>query len=112
MEISKKILFSFLNFKKLEYFVFYHFSAGFIFIILDSIKKEKMRIPENKIEEIRSAANIVDLISEFINLRKRGKNFIGLCPFHNEKTPPLLLVKRNKYLTVSDAIVAEMFSNS
>jgi DNA primase len=46
-----------------------------------------MRIPENKIEEIRSAANIVDIISEFINLRKRGKNFIGLCPFHNEKTP-------------------------
>ena len=46
-----------------------------------------MRIPENKIEEIRSASNIVDIISEFINLRKRGKNFIGLCPFHNEKTP-------------------------
>jgi DNA primase len=46
-----------------------------------------MRIPENKIEEIRSAANIVDIISEFLNLRKRGKNFIGLCPFHNEKTP-------------------------
>ena len=46
-----------------------------------------MRIPENKIEEIRSASNIVDIISEFISLRKRGKNFIGLCPFHNEKTP-------------------------
>jgi len=46
-----------------------------------------MRIPENKIEEIRSAADIVDVISEFVQLRKRGKNFIGLCPFHNEKTP-------------------------
>ena len=46
-----------------------------------------MRISENKIEEIRSAANIVDVISEYIQLRKRGKNFIGLCPFHNEKTP-------------------------
>ncbi|NWF89902.1 MAG: DNA primase [Ignavibacteriaceae bacterium] len=46
-----------------------------------------MRISENKIEEIRSAADIVDLISEFVQLRKRGKNFIGLCPFHNEKTP-------------------------
>lgn len=46
-----------------------------------------MRIPENKIEEIRSASNIVDIISEFISLRKRGKNYIGLCPFHNEKTP-------------------------
>jgi DNA primase len=46
-----------------------------------------MRIPENKIEEIRSAANIVDIVSEVINLRKRGRNFLGLCPFHNEKTP-------------------------
>ncbi len=46
-----------------------------------------MRIPENTIEEVRSAANIVDLISNYIQLRKRGKNFIGLCPFHNEKTP-------------------------
>ena len=46
-----------------------------------------MRISENKIEEIRSAADIVDLVSGFVQLRKRGKNFIGLCPFHQEKTP-------------------------
>lgn len=46
-----------------------------------------MRISEIKIEEIRSAANIVDVISEYVPLRKRGKNFIGLCPFHSEKTP-------------------------
>lgn len=46
-----------------------------------------MRIPEQKIEEIRTAANIVDIISGYIPLRKRGHNFIGLCPFHQEKTP-------------------------
>ena len=46
-----------------------------------------MRIPESKIEEIRTSASIVDVISEYIQLRKRGKNFIGLCPFHSEKTP-------------------------
>ncbi|HSL90274.1 MAG TPA: DNA primase [Ignavibacteriaceae bacterium] len=46
-----------------------------------------MRIPESKIEEIRNAANVVDIISEYVPLRKRGKNYIGLCPFHNEKTP-------------------------
>jgi DNA primase len=46
-----------------------------------------MRISENKIEEIRSSASIVDIISEYVQLRKRGKNFIGLCPFHSEKTP-------------------------
>lgn len=46
-----------------------------------------MRIPESKIEEIRSAANIVDVISNYVQLRKRGSNFLGLCPFHHEKTP-------------------------
>ncbi|HEY6907095.1 MAG TPA: DNA primase [Ignavibacteriaceae bacterium] len=46
-----------------------------------------MRISEAKIEEIRSSANIVDVISGYVQLRKRGKNFLGLCPFHSEKTP-------------------------
>lgn len=46
-----------------------------------------MRIPESKIEKIRNAANIVDIVSEYVPLRKRGKNYIGLCPFHSEKTP-------------------------
>lgn len=46
-----------------------------------------MRIPESKIEEIRESANIVDVISQFVQLRKRGKNYVGLCPFHSEKTP-------------------------
>jgi len=46
-----------------------------------------MRIPETKIEKIRTTANAVDIISEYVQLRKRGKNYVGLCPFHNEKTP-------------------------
>jgi DNA primase len=46
-----------------------------------------MRIPESKIEEIRESTNIVDIISQFVQLRKRGKNYVGLCPFHSEKTP-------------------------
>ena len=45
-----------------------------------------MRIPETKIEEIRESVDIVDVISQHVQLRKRGKNFIGLCPFHSEKT--------------------------
>ena len=44
-------------------------------------------IPEEKISEIRNAADIVDIISETVLLKKTGKNFIGLCPFHTEKTP-------------------------
>ncbi len=46
-----------------------------------------MVIPERKIEEVRSSVNIVDIIAETVQLRKRGKNYIGLCPFHQEKTP-------------------------
>lgn len=46
-----------------------------------------MRIPEHKIEEVRASADIVDVISGFVRLKKAGRNFIGLCPFHQEKTP-------------------------
>jgi len=46
-----------------------------------------LRISEQKIEEIRNAVDIVDIISGYVHLRKRGKNFVGLCPFHQEKTP-------------------------
>lgn len=45
-----------------------------------------MRIPPEKIEEIRNATDIVDMIGSFVPLKKRGKNYIGLCPFHTEKT--------------------------
>ncbi len=46
-----------------------------------------MQIPEHQVEEIRANTDIVDLISGYVQLRKRGRNYIGLCPFHNEKTP-------------------------
>ena len=46
-----------------------------------------MRIPEHKIDEIRAAADIIDVVSGFVRLKKTGRNFTGLCPFHREKTP-------------------------
>ncbi len=45
------------------------------------------RIPEEKIDEIRSAANIVSYVSRYVALKKTGRSFKGLCPFHKEKTP-------------------------
>lgn len=39
------------------------------------------------VERIKAAANIVDVVSEFVTLKKSGANYKGLCPFHNEKTP-------------------------
>jgi len=44
-------------------------------------------IPEDIIAHVLNAANIVDVVSEYVALRKTGKNFIGLCPFHADKKP-------------------------
>jgi DNA primase len=44
-------------------------------------------IPEDKIQEIREKIDIVDIVSHHVTLKRRGKTFVGLCPFHNEKTP-------------------------
>ena len=44
-------------------------------------------IDQATIDRILDAANIVDVVSEFVTLRKRGINYVGLCPFHAEKTP-------------------------
>lgn len=46
-----------------------------------------MRIPDSIVDEIRTASDIVDVISLHVPLKKRGKNYTGLCPFHQEKTP-------------------------
>ena len=46
-----------------------------------------MRIPDDKIQEIRNATDIVEYIGTFVKLKKRGKSYLGLCPFHAEKTP-------------------------
>ncbi|KRL38442.1 DNA primase [Liquorilactobacillus uvarum] len=45
------------------------------------------RIPEEVIETVRSSVNIVDIVGQYVQLRKSGKNYFGLCPFHEEKTP-------------------------
>ena len=44
-------------------------------------------IPQEKIAEIQHASDIIQIISEYVNLKQSGRNFIGLCPFHSEKTP-------------------------
>ena len=45
------------------------------------------RIPDTTINEIRERIDIVDLIGRHLSLKSSGRNFVGLCPFHNEKTP-------------------------
>src|SRR5947199_9297445 len=44
-------------------------------------------ISQNTIQEILSRIDIIEIIGGFVKLKKRGANYLGLCPFHNEKTP-------------------------
>ncbi len=50
-------------------------------------KAKNRPIPEEKISDIKNAADIVEIVSESVLLKKAGRNYIGLCPFHSEKTP-------------------------
>ncbi|MFJ7509972.1 DNA primase [Peribacillus simplex] len=45
------------------------------------------RIEDEKINQIREAVDIVDLIGEYVQLKKQGRNYFGLCPFHGENSP-------------------------
>lgn len=56
-----------------------------------------MRFDDSKIEEIKSRVDIVELASEYVTLKKAGRNYLGLCPFHQEKTPSFT-VNREKQI--------------
>ena len=45
------------------------------------------RIDSETVRHILDTANIVDVVSDFVSLKRRGANYVGLCPFHNERTP-------------------------
>ena len=48
---------------------------------------KKGMIPQETIQQIVSRIDIIEIVNSFVKLRKRGTNYIGLCPFHNEKSP-------------------------
>ncbi|MFH2013147.1 MAG: DNA primase [Pseudomonadota bacterium] len=48
-------------------------------------------IPDDKLEEIKDRASIIEVISDYVSLKKVGRNFKGLCPFHSEKTPSFIV---------------------
>ncbi len=55
-----------------------------------------MRIPPEKIDEINNANDIVDVISTYINVKRRGRNFLALCPFHPDKNPSMNISQEKK----------------
>ena len=63
----------------------------------------------NLINEIRSKTDIVDIIGERIPLVARGKNFFGVCPFHDDSNPSLCVSRENKYIPVFHVMQQVMF---
>lgn len=60
------------------------------------------------IEEVISRNDIVDVISGYIKLKKNGSSYVGLCPFHNEKSPSFLCLARSRCITVLAVELEEM----
>ena len=54
-----------------------------------------MPLPELFLQELKARSDIVDVVSSYVNLRRRGRNMVGLCPFHSEKTPSFNLYPEN-----------------
>ena len=54
-------------------------------------------IPEEKIAEVRQSATISDFISPHVTLKRKGRAQMGLCPFHNEKTPSFSVNDENGF---------------
>jgi DNA primase len=51
-------------------------------------------IPDEKIEEVRETADIVEVVSDYVKLKRSGSSYVGLCPFHDEKTPSFHVTPR------------------
>lgn len=51
------------------------------------MRRFTLRYSDEILQELRSRADIVDVVGKYVNLKKKGANYFGLCPFHGEKTP-------------------------
>ncbi|MDR2931881.1 MAG: hypothetical protein LBV27_02115, partial [Oscillospiraceae bacterium] len=61
----------------------------------NSFKEACGLIPESFIEELKYASGIESVISSYVTLKRRGRNLLGLCPFHSEKTPSFTVYPEN-----------------
>ena len=65
-----------------------------------------MYYSDDIIEEVRSRNDIVDVISSYVSLKRKGSSYFGLCPFHNEKTGSFRSLRGNRCITVLAAAPA------
>lgn len=54
------------------------------------------QIPKEVIEQVREANDVVDVVGEYVQLKKQGRNYVGLCPFHGEKTPSFTVTQEKQ----------------
>ena len=64
-----------------------------------------MRYSDDIIEEVRQKNDIVDVVSQYVKLTRKGSSYFGLCPFHNEKTPSFSVKKKKKKMFIYLALM-------
>ncbi len=68
-----------------------------------------MRYSDDIIEEVRMKNDIVDVVSQYVKLTRKGSSYFGLCPFHNEKTPSFLLRHPSRCITALVVVQEETY---
>lgn len=63
-------------------------------------------------QDLKSRCDITDIVSSYVNLKRRGKNMVGLCPFHNEKSPSFNVYPENNSFYCFGCGAAAMSSHS
>ena len=68
-----------------------------------------MKYPKEYLDEIKLRLKVSQVVGKTVQLKKRGKEFIGLSPFKNEKSPPLLSMMKKNFTIVLAAVNMEIF---
>ena len=55
------------------------------------------RYPESFVQQVAQATDIVDLVGQYVALKKRGREYVGLCPFHNDKHPSMTVAPHKQF---------------
>ena len=69
-------------------------------------------IDRETVDRIYAAANIVDIIGEYVTLKRKGVNYVACCPFHNEKTPSFVVDRKSTRLNSSHSEISRMPSSA